>query len=319
MNLDKRRLRAAIGVADELSFSRAAQRLGVTQPALSAQVQQLERELGFAVFERSTRRVELTARGARFVAEARDLLEAYERLERLVRDVHREEQTRVAIGTAIYTIDFVDRVRLLEGLVAACPDIGVDVITGMSQANTVAELLAGQLDLAILMGVPVPSEAYRRIVAERVGREVLFDQSLRTLVLRRKQVGLLVPRELPLARRARIARKDLAGQRVAMFHAYHGEQLCRPIIQHFAAAGAEVVVPPEPNAIGVERFGRQFRMPAVTLGWFPQPADDGMVFRELTQLNLHTELVLAAAPGSAAPVVERIFEFARQLFDEGSR
>lgn len=316
VNLDKRRLRSALGVADELSFSQAAARLGITQPALSAQIQQLERDLGFQIFSRSTRRVALTERGARFVAEARDLVQAYERLERLVRDLQRDEQTRVSIGTAIYTIDFADRVRLLEALVVARPDIRVDVITGISQSNTVAELASGQLDLAVLMGVPVPSEQYRRAVAEGAGREVLFDSSLRTLVLRRRMVGLLVPREAPLARRSNIGRQDLSGQRVAMFHAYHGEQICRPITEYLTAAGAEIVLPPEPNAIGVERFGRQFRVPAVTLGWFPQPTDDSMEFRELTQLNLHTELVLAADSRSAAPVVEAIFEFARTLFAE---
>jgi DNA-binding transcriptional LysR family regulator len=314
VNLDKRRLKAAIGVADDLSFSRAAARLGVTQPALSAQIQQLERDLGFQLFRRSTRRVELTGQGARFVAEARRLVEAHERLERLVRGIRREGQAHVAIGTAIYTIDFPDRVRLLEGLVEACPDIRVDILTGISQASMIPDLASGELDLAILMGVPIPSEDYRRAAAGHAGREVLFDRALRTLVLRRAPVGLLVPAESPLARRPRLAMADLAGQRVAMLHSFHGEQLCGPVTRYLQAAGAEIVLPPEPNAIGVERYGRQFRVPAVTLGWFPQPADGRMERCELEGLDVETQLVLAADPESTGPVIERVFAFAEALF-----
>src|SRR3546814_2803985 len=50
----------------------------------------------------------------------------------------------------------------------------------------------------------------------------------------------------------------------------HGAQIYDPIADLLQDAGAELVIPPEGNGIGVERYGRQFRIPAVTLGWFAE-------------------------------------------------
>jgi DNA-binding transcriptional LysR family regulator len=69
MTPDLRQLRAFLAVAEHLSFTRAAQHLGVAQPALSQTVRALERELGVALFERTTRSVSLTDAGAAFAAE----------------------------------------------------------------------------------------------------------------------------------------------------------------------------------------------------------------------------------------------------------
>jgi DNA-binding transcriptional LysR family regulator len=69
MTPDLRQLRAFLAVAEHLSFTRAAQHLGVAQPALSQTVRTLERELGVALFERTTRSVALTDAGAAFAAE----------------------------------------------------------------------------------------------------------------------------------------------------------------------------------------------------------------------------------------------------------
>ena len=72
--VELRLLRAFVVLAEELNFGRAAERLHVTQPALSAQLRQLEDRLGFALFDRSTRRVTLTSQGATLLTPARTLL-----------------------------------------------------------------------------------------------------------------------------------------------------------------------------------------------------------------------------------------------------
>jgi DNA-binding transcriptional LysR family regulator len=319
VNIDYRRLQAVLMVADELSFSRAALRLNISQPGLSAQVRGLEVELGFAIFDRSTRRVELTQTGRAFVAEAQRVVDATDRLRRFVRLARRQETTQLIVGTAIYTIDFPDRIQLLERLVEACPDLHVQIETGVTQTELVAALAAGHVDLAILMGVPVPTDQYRRAVMDRAGRESVFDMGLRSVLLQRHAVAVLVPEESPLARRKRITAGALAGERVVLFHAGHGRALYQPIADYLAHAGAEMVIPAEPNAIGVERHGRRFRMPAITLGWFPQPAETpGMVRREFADFALATELVLAAQPDDTRPAVERALEVARALVAGGA-
>ena len=73
--MELRQLRYLVAVADELNFTRAAEKLRVAQPALSRQIRQLEAELAVQLFERDSRHVKLTRAGAAFVAEARALLQ----------------------------------------------------------------------------------------------------------------------------------------------------------------------------------------------------------------------------------------------------
>jgi DNA-binding transcriptional LysR family regulator len=73
-NMELRHLRYFVGVADELSFTKAAQKLRVAQPALSRQIRQLEAEVGMALLERDRRGVRLTEAGSAFLAEARSVL-----------------------------------------------------------------------------------------------------------------------------------------------------------------------------------------------------------------------------------------------------
>jgi len=79
VNLDPRLLPAFVAVAEERHFGRAAQRLHVAQPALSQQVRRLEKQLGVRLFERDSRRVDLTPAGRALLPEAQKALAALAR------------------------------------------------------------------------------------------------------------------------------------------------------------------------------------------------------------------------------------------------
>ena len=84
--VELRHLRYALAVGEALSFTRAALRLRVAQPALSRQIRQLEEELGVRLFDRNRRAVSPTAAGTKFLAEARAILERSDAAVRAMRE-----------------------------------------------------------------------------------------------------------------------------------------------------------------------------------------------------------------------------------------
>src|SRR5882757_8635251 len=76
LSMELRHLEYFVAVAEELSFTRASERLRVVQSAVSAAIRVLERELGATLFERSSQRVMLTAAGDSLLPEARNTLDA---------------------------------------------------------------------------------------------------------------------------------------------------------------------------------------------------------------------------------------------------
>src|SRR3954469_867668 len=97
--MDLRQLRSFVAVAEELHFSRAAAKLSLAQSALSAQVRQLEGEIGGPLFVRSTRRVELTPAGEALLADAQQLLALADAALERARGLVRGQARSLAIGT----------------------------------------------------------------------------------------------------------------------------------------------------------------------------------------------------------------------------
>ena len=98
MSIDLKQLRYFLAVAEEQSFSRAAERLHISQPPLSQQIMKLESELGVRLFTRTTRSFELTAAGKALMVEAADLLERMRQTIDTVRQIDRGEVGRLRVG-----------------------------------------------------------------------------------------------------------------------------------------------------------------------------------------------------------------------------
>src|SRR5260370_42632787 len=73
--MELRHLRYFVAVGEEQHYGRAAERLGIAQPALSRQIQDLEKELGFTLFDRLPRGVKLSAAGKLFLRDPRRILQ----------------------------------------------------------------------------------------------------------------------------------------------------------------------------------------------------------------------------------------------------
>src|SRR5215213_4844983 len=98
LNMELRRLRYFVAVAEELSFNRAAKRLHISQPPLSNQIKQLEGELGVLLFERTSRGVRVTEAGELLLEEARRIFVQVDQTTRIVRRVGHGEIGRLTLG-----------------------------------------------------------------------------------------------------------------------------------------------------------------------------------------------------------------------------
>lgn len=141
-------MRYAVAIAEERSFTRAAVRCHVVQSALSHQIAALERELGVALFARSSRRVEVTSAGEAFVAAARESLEAAERASAEAAAAVGWVRGVLTIGM-IPTVTTIDLAGALAEFRETYPQVRVRVREGSSD-EFMASIAAGEMDVAVL-------------------------------------------------------------------------------------------------------------------------------------------------------------------------
>jgi DNA-binding transcriptional LysR family regulator len=147
--MELRHLRYFVAVAEELNFTRAAERLGISQPPLSSQIRQLEKELGIPLFHRLTRSVELTDAGKLLLEEARVILRQIETAETSVQRRARGETGRLVVGSAGATYFH----PLIPAIIREYGMRYPDIVLAPHASNTsllVARLHAGQVDIALI-------------------------------------------------------------------------------------------------------------------------------------------------------------------------
>lgn len=145
--VELRHLRYFLAVAHELHFSRAAERLHISQPPLSRQIQDLEREIGVALFRRN-RRVELTEAGEQLLERAQRVVDALEEFSRAAEQVAAGMPSTLRVGYPATTADPIvsQAVRRFE---AACPDVDLDLTVDGSGPH-LRSLRADLLDTAFV-------------------------------------------------------------------------------------------------------------------------------------------------------------------------
>ena len=145
--MELRQLEYFVAVAEEANFTRAAQRIHVAQPAVSAQIQRLERELGEPLLDRSRRSVRLTAAGEAALPYARAALAAAQNVATAIDEISALVRGTVTIGTvASHNVDIP---ALLADFHAEHPAVEITLNTANSDA-LIEKVRTGQLDAAIV-------------------------------------------------------------------------------------------------------------------------------------------------------------------------
>jgi DNA-binding transcriptional LysR family regulator len=220
--LETRELAHFMAVADELHFGRAATRLGITQPALSKTIRQLERRLGVTLFERTSRAVALTEAGRVLTREARIALDAVSAAAlRTQRAGTREPLLTLALKPG-------GDAGLLPAILAAYERepgaLPVEVVFGAAPCRMLRE---GHADAALLLAPP----------GEAGG--------LDTVALLTEAPVAVLPVSHPLARCASLQMADLAGENLHRKPADPGAMKSMSELMHLIALGRKVAVLPQ--------------------------------------------------------------------------
>jgi DNA-binding transcriptional LysR family regulator len=297
--MELRLLRYFVAVAEERHFGRAAERLHIAQPPLSQQIKQLEADLGVQLLVRSTRKVELTPAGERYLDRARAILASLEAARTEASRIAAGEIGRLAIGfTGSATYELLP--ALARVLRRDLPDVELDLKGEMLTPRQEAGLADGTLDLGFL-------------------RPPVRDPDLEVRVLRREPLIALLPEAHPLAQRSTVRLAELREEPFISYPSQHRSVVhdavfaaCeragfRPLVVQEVAETSTLVVFVAAGA-GVALVPASVRHLQIT----------GAVFRPLAGTTAEVELAAAMRAGDDSPVLARVLARAEALIG-GSR
>jgi DNA-binding transcriptional LysR family regulator len=249
---DLRQLRTFVALAEELSFTRAAERLFVGQQAVSKSVRQLERELGVELVERTTHDVRLTAAGAALLEAGRPALAAADAAFAAAREAGQGLTGTIRVGVSP-AVSPLDRQEVVDVLRRGAPDVSVSLLE--VRPRDVRRLLrARELDLVL-------------------ARTSDDAPDVDSAALRPTPAVLCVPTGHRLAGADPVALAQLDGERLLTWSP-PGTAFTDLLLTRLAAAGAQVE-PVESRVTGSTGLAELADRDAVALmpaGW--PPADD---------------------------------------------
>lgn len=214
-------LRQFLAVARTLHFGKAAEELGMTQPHLSRAIARLEAELGISLFLRTSRKVQLTAAGEVFQAEAHELVLSHLRATQLARIASRQEKQVLRIGfvsAALY--------HFLPAMLRELRTTHAEVRTELRELSTLEQLsLLSSGDIDIGLGHP-PVKQSSRIVYEMLSNDH-FDA--------------LLPTEHDLAHEKTVSFSQLAAHPFVLFPEEQGPALYAQIRDQCRLVGYPMV------------------------------------------------------------------------------
>lgn len=274
--IDAKHLRYFVEVAAQRSFTRAAETLLVAQPAISTQIQQLERYLGFDLFVRSSRSVELTGEGRRLLPQAKHMIEATEAVYTLAREIRNGVGCSLVVGATPYSSIFPEREALISEFTRRYPGVDLQLDMAAQHDHLLDRCRAGEIDLTFYIGCEISRGDFNVVSFHRY------------------HFALLVPVENPLAKSREIPLSALENQPIAIFARTHSPELYDQLAARLAGVGrAQLIIPPESHPYALAQYGNRQRMLTLHGGGIP-PAGGNMVLKPIPQLDVVAEMALVS-------------------------
>lgn len=291
--MELRHLHYFIAVAEELHFSRAAERLHISQPPLSQQIRDLEEELGVKLFERTKRQVHLTEAGKVFLEHSYRVFAQLEQAVEVTQRIGRGEVGRLAIGfvsSAMYTL-LPETVRVFR---AQFPSVELR-LQELTTAQQIQALHDKQIDIGIV-------------------RSAIVEPGLRMECFLPESLVLALPETHPLSAQIGVSLSTLADEFFILFPAKMGPVFHEQIITMCQQAGFRPKVAQE--AVQMETI---VGLVAAGLGIAIVPASmqnfhrSGVIYRPLQEQMPEAGLYLAWRQHDASPVISAFLGLARKM------
>jgi DNA-binding transcriptional LysR family regulator len=282
-------------VAEDLSFRRAAERLHVAQPWLSTRIRKLEDQLGFPLFVRNTRNVELTAAGRVFLRDATALAAAARAAEQSAQMLQDQHSGRIRIGVPPYHAALEAKSLLIKKFTEIRPMASVELDVGWS-AHLIDRLLDCNVDLAFIL-------------------DFVPDPALEAVTLGLYQSVLAISRDEDIAHRERLNLLDLRGREVAVFTRGLNPALYDKLYGPLEAADIKLVQVTEFADLDVDRTGTQRYPLFTTLAWHGgAPADNPrIVIRSLADYHPEVPMMLVRRKAGIGQLQEEFWQLGRTL------
>ena len=263
-----------VALAEEGSFTKAAERALVAQPSLSQQIQKLEREIGQPLFDRLPRGVAPTEAGHRLLEHARRILAELRDAKRRAGELRDHVAGALTVG-AIPTMAPFLLPKVVRRFLARYPDVQLEIVEDVT-ARLLANVETGAIDLALLSSAEPPPS----VLMEKIGSEPLL---------------LLLPARHRLARRKTVAWSQIEDERFLVLHDMHClagqvQRFCKPngIKPCVSARGAQLATLAEmvSAGLGVSVAPAMMRQ---------HDRDKSRVYRPFADAPPHRDLCIASA------------------------
>lgn len=294
--MDLKLFRSFLAVADTLSFSRAAERLHVSQPALSKQIQMLEEELGASLFDRNRRSVSLTAVGKDILGDAEKLLTEIDELKYRVSILSKGNTGTLRIGFVVSaTPEVIPKMTLAFRKIF--PD-GSLQLKNIPTVQQVDELRSGRIDLGVI-------------------RLPLHEQDIEVFTLASEPFVLVLPKQHPLRHNETVTVRDFKQE---AFIAY-AERLAPGFFQHWTSICRKAGFTPR-IIQEVAEMETALALVSAGIGVAIVPQGVAMKYRRAVSVvplrgeKLRSEIGLALLKVNASPLAHRL---AKGIGHPGSR
>lgn len=294
--MELRHLRYFVAVAEELSFTRAADRLHIGQPPLSQQVQALEEEIGAVLFDRSRRTIRLTEAGRIFLEDAYRVLALAASAAETARRVEKGEIGQLKIGFIKSTAFTPIFPKIINTYRTRFPNVKL-VMQEMSTMRQLAALEDYSLDLAFIR--PINTD---------------IPPQLAMTPLQNHRLSVLMPDNHRLADIGHLSIDDLRNEDFVMFPRDEGTTLNLEIYRLCAEAGFTPKVTMEAREVATITGLVAARCGISILpDLFQSLGIRGVLFRPFDTPSVITQLALASRASESGTIPRAFFDIAKEL------